>query len=157
MHPVWTRKAKIRFKISVCKCDQFHIVSYLREILFLLVVPTDCWLFRGLMRSLGTVIQVGRPPWGTHSPTISSSMMFSLINWVSSSLKLVDTFLFLRLCPTGGFERTGQLSLAGLVKSVENARWLLPTDDPRPQRHFAFRRPLTSPSSANSTSWLQHF
>ena len=139
---------------------KFHIVSYLREILFLLVVPTHCWLFLGLMRSLGTVIQVGRPPWGTHSPTIRSwlsSIKFSLMKWVSSSLKVVDTVLFLRLRPTGGFERTGQLCLAGLVKSVENARWLSPTDDPRPQRHLPFDGRLTSPSSANSTSGLQRF
>ena len=115
MQPVWTLtpdkigQDKVLDFCNFCK----GIVSYLREILLLLVVPMHCWLFRGLMRSLGTVIQVGRPPWGTHSPTIIISMMFSLINRVSSSLKDVDRTLFLRLRPTGGFERTGQLSLAG--------------------------------------------
>ena len=71
------------------------------------------------LNSLGMVRQVGSPPWGTQSPT-SKSIMASL-------LMLIHLFTCTSLRafrPSGGFERTGRLTLAGLVKTpVENGSY----------------------------------
>ena len=72
------------------------------------------------LNSLGMVRQVGNPPWGTQSPTSRSIFMASL-------LMLIHLFTCTSLRafrPTGGFERTGRLTLAGLVKTpVENGSY----------------------------------
>ena len=75
------------------------------------------------LNSLGMVRQVGNPPWGTQSPT-SRSIMASLLMLIH----LFTCFTSLRAFrPSGGFERTGRLTLAGLVKTPTGGKWLLPT------------------------------
>ena len=72
------------------------------------------------LNSLGMVRQVGNPPWGTQSPT-SRSIMASLLMLIHLFTCCTSLRAFR---PTGGFERTGRLTLAGLVKTpVENGSY----------------------------------